>query len=344
MKACRHNLHFRIHNSSFSSTQPVVGIGNHVNSLQWRHMPSNRIVIHRSSVKVRVHFESEPSSRSANRNNNKGRILGLVHPVDYSKDTDMPEFELPPVSTFFSSMMIALYLFREYINITDEEDVYVSWNTVVTKGEVWRLFYAQFFHFVRVLIFFNVITLMSIGRYLEKKIQMQAFIVLIMLMSAISNLLYLFFNEVLCSGPNTEYTVGFATCMFSLRMIHIFTMDPDANNGKGEPNLIFGFLPLHLPKLISPWQPLMETIVLEVAIFGRCVASNIAGMCAGLIFPYLMKHFRHLIMFPRDPPPPPPPSQRARTRSFNTISLHPSVSSRNNNNYQDPVDDYEYDD
>ncbi|CAL8114176.1 unnamed protein product [Orchesella dallaii] len=304
-------------------------------------MPRNRVSINRDRVNVEVLVNRNLSSLK-DINNNKGRVLGPAPFLPEIRKANMhmsTYIDLPPISTFFSLLMIGLYLFHQLLNIKEEEDVCVSWKTVVTDGEVWRILYAQFFHFVRVIIFFNVITLMSIGRYLEKKIQQSALVILIILMSALSNLMYLFFADWLCSGPTTEYTVGFSTTMFSLRMIHIFTMDHESHNGRGDPSLIFGFLPIHLPMLLSPWQPLMETIFFEVAIFGRCVASNISGICAGLIFPYLMKHFRHLIMLPRSPPPAPP---RQRTR--NTISLTASDSEENNNHHEEYDNNNEYND
>lgn len=108
------------------------------------------------------------------------------------------------------------------------------------NGEPWRLLYAQFFHFGRVHIFFNVVTLMGIGeplsliysnqnftmismsmktnifeivtgRSLEKKIRSIPYAVLIFTLSAISNLLYIFLTDALCSGAHNEYTVGFSS-------------------------------------------------------------------------------------------------------------------------------------
>lgn len=61
-------------------------------------------------------------------------------------------------------------------------------------------------------------------------------------------------------------------------MIDIFTKDPDANRGAGEPNLIFGVVPVHLPRFISPWQPIIESMLFEMVIIGKCVASSISGV------------------------------------------------------------------
>lgn len=72
--------------------------------------------------------------------------------------------------------------------------------------------------------------------------------------------------------------VFFLAVMFSLKMIHIFTMDSDANYGKGDPNLILGFFPVHLPAYISPWQPVLEAIFFDIFIIGKCIASTVSGV------------------------------------------------------------------
>lgn len=50
-----------------------------------------------------------------------------------------------------------------------------------------------------------------LGRFLEKKIQKVAYALLILGMSAVSNLMYITICGTLCSGLQNEYSVGFSS-------------------------------------------------------------------------------------------------------------------------------------
>lgn len=61
-----------------------------------------------------------------------------------------------------------LYSFSDWLGFDSEDEVGVSWDKVVGQRQYWRLFVAHFFHFGRLHLILNVISLYCFGKCLKK--------------------------------------------------------------------------------------------------------------------------------------------------------------------------------
>ncbi|ODN06291.1 Rhomboid-like protein 15 [Orchesella cincta] len=161
---------------------------------------------------------------------------------------------LPPVATSICALLISLYFFREYVHVFGEADIYVSWNKIFKEKQIWRLFVAQFFHFSRVSVVISMFTLYAIGRYLERKVTTVAMLSVIMVMSVLSHVLYIFLNPYFCVGEQTEFVWGFGNVVYSLRVMLAYALEPRNH----ERDLVFGLYPMVLSANAAPWQPVLH--------------------------------------------------------------------------------------
>jgi membrane associated rhomboid family serine protease len=65
-----------------------------------------------------------------------------------------------------------VYLAAAWYGIKDKS-VHVSWKSVMVNGEYWRLMAAHLFHFTKVNLFVNCISLMTLGEKLYNLLEMK---------------------------------------------------------------------------------------------------------------------------------------------------------------------------
>jgi len=191
-------------------------------------------------------------------------------------------FYIPPVALTFAVFQIAIYLTSNWY-ISSEEDIWVSWVKVVDELQLWRLMIAHYFHFTRTRLFWSVVTLITVGRYLERKLTMPAVIAIINLNGIMSNLVFVFVNLIICpleqSLKLSESSYGFTNLTYGLRVILAYIQEP--RNYKA--NSLYGLYPVVLPANLAPWQPFLEIIVLKICLPEGCVAYALSSTFSGLL-------------------------------------------------------------
>jgi len=93
---------------------------------------------------------------------------------------------------------------------------------------------------------------------------------------------------------------------------------------------------------VAQWQPVIETLVFEVIILNRCIASNVAGMGASFFFLLVKNELSPWIFISErnGPPSPPSPPQTGNRRSGQVEpSGDPSGNGNDHNNNPPDFDD-----
>ncbi|XP_035701317.1 uncharacterized protein LOC118433479 [Folsomia candida] len=168
--------------------------------------------------------------------------------------------------------------------------VSASWGAVIGKGQIWRLLIAHFFNFQKVPLWVNCFALITIGRYLERKVQKGALLVIIQTVGVLSNLLYVLLNSFFCSSvQGNEQTYGFNSINYALRFWLVYIQEP-RNFEAGQ---LFGFWN-NLPIVWQPWPIILDILLLkflEMENPGFCVASSVVGIMVGVVLTWLVWRF-----------------------------------------------------
>lgn len=183
----------------------------------------------------------------------------------------------PPVATTLCVLNVLVYLFREKVNIVTEENIHVSWEAVIVRGDYWRLFVAQFVHFSKTNLVINSVTLFAIGCYLEKKITSWAMFIIILMMSATTQLAYITIDPWICNTPQSAITFGFGNICHGLRILLAYALEPRYR----ERDLVFGLYPRIVSVTQAPWQMLLEILMFKFVFPEQCLTGQVAGFFAG---------------------------------------------------------------
>lgn len=187
----------------------------------------------------------------------------------------------PPVATLICLVNVLCFYFREKFGFYNVEDVYVSWQHVWVDGQYWRLIVAQFFHFNTLQMIINSGTLFTIGRYLERKVTFVAMLAVILVMSALSQMIYILIHPYCCENkPHVnDYVYGFGNIIYSLRVLLAYALEPR----NYERDLVFGLYPMVVSASHAPWQPVLDLCIFKFVLPELCITGQLAGVAAGFL-------------------------------------------------------------
>lgn len=191
----------------------------------------------------------------------------------------------PPAASLLCVILVILYVAKDSLGIT-EETVAASWKMVWEEKQFWRLVIAQFFHFGKLYLLVNVFTLFTVGRYLERKVTPWAFVGVIMIMSVLANVIFIFICEYrfVCSTSKSCHTSGFGNVLYSLRVLLAYAMEPR----NYEKDLVFGLYPMVVSASHASWQPVLDLIVFKLVLPELCLAGQLSGILAGFAVTFLI--------------------------------------------------------
>jgi len=184
---------------------------------------------------------------------------------------------VPHVTLFFIILNVATFMgiFSFKSDKPIFEDVCLGVTQASTNGEYWRLVISPFYHFNELHLYYTMISFLSKGVILEKKIGSKKFFFIVLIFSFLSNLIEFFINKFLAENYNSDYyhicSAGFSGVIFALKILI-------SNTDENQSGYLFGFIP------ISPrYTGWMELVLVQIL----APTSSFTGHLAGLIIGYL---------------------------------------------------------
>lgn len=207
------------------------------------------------------------------RRRNRGLELGVV--LLLAEITQVGFNQIPPITLCTIAGQVLLYL--GIINVPWEKwEVCISAESVLKVHDYKRLFLSTFEHGDDMHLYYNMVSFLVKGRSLERRYGSTNFAFLLLLITIMTNVIYVALGQTLTNALQDEYymkscAIGFSGVIFALKVLTSRESPPGRESVGG----------MWIPTRYAAW---VELILIHLLVPNASFMGHLAGILAGLIY------------------------------------------------------------